>query len=33
MAWYETIIAAHTAVTTAVSHGKRLKSSRYFVWQ
>lgn len=33
MAWYETIIAAHTEVTTAVSHGERLKSSRYFVWQ
>ena len=33
MAWYETIIAAHTAVTQAVSHGQRLKSSRYFVWQ
>lgn len=33
MSWYETIIAAHTAVTSAVSHGKRLKSERYFVWQ
>ena len=33
MTWYETIIAAHTAVTQAVSHGRRLKSSRYFVWQ
>lgn len=33
MRWYETIIAAHTAVTSAVSHGKRLKSERYFVWQ
>lgn len=33
MTWYETIIAAHTAVTQAVSHGQRLKSSRYFVWQ
>lgn len=31
--WYETLIAAHTAVTDAVSHGQRLKSSRYFVWQ
>lgn len=31
--WYETLIAAHTAVTSAVSHGQRLKSSRYFVWQ
>lgn len=33
MAWYETIIAAHAAVTQSVSHGQRLKSSRYFVWQ
>lgn len=33
MSWYERIIAAHTAVTEAVSHGKRLKSERYFVWQ
>ena len=33
MTWYETIIAAHTAVTQAVSHGQRLKSERYFVWQ
>lgn len=33
MSWFETIIAAHTAVTSAVSHGKRLKSERYFVWQ
>ena len=33
MTWYEPIIAAHTAVTQAVSHGRRLKSSRYFVWQ
>lgn len=33
MSWYEKIIAAHTAVTDAVSHGKRLKSERYFVWQ
>ena len=33
MTWYETIIAAHTAVTPAVRHGQRLKSSRYFVWQ
>lgn len=31
--WYERIISAHTAVTTAVSHAKRLKSERYFVWQ
>lgn len=33
MKWYEKIIAAHTAVTDAVSHGGRLKSDRYFVWQ
>lgn len=31
--WYERIIAAHTAVTNAVSHGGRMKSDRYFVWQ
>lgn len=29
----ERLIAAHTAVTDAVSHGTRLRSSRYFVWQ
>ena len=33
MMWYDTIIAAHLAVTDAVSHGQRLKSDRYFVWQ
>lgn len=33
MTWYEKIIAAHTAVTDSVSHGGRLKSDRYFVWQ
>lgn len=33
MAWSDTIIAAHLEVTTAVSHAKRLKSQRYFVWQ
>lgn len=33
MRWYETIIAAHTAVTDAVSHAQRMKSDRYFVWQ
>lgn len=31
--WYDRIIAAHTAVTDAVSHFERLKSDRYFVWQ
>lgn len=33
MTWYEAIVSAHLAVTDAVSHGQRLKSSRYFVWQ
>ena len=33
MSWQDTIIAAHTAVTDAVSHYERLKSDRYFVWQ
>ena len=33
MKWYEKIIAAHLAVTDQVSHGGRMKSSRYFVWQ
>lgn len=33
MTWYEKIIQAHTAVTDKVSHGGRLKSDRYFVWQ
>ena len=33
MTWYERIVAAHTRVTDAVSHAKRLKSERYFVWQ
>lgn len=33
MSWQERIIAAHTAVTAAVSHGGRLKTERYFVWQ
>lgn len=33
MAWYDTIKAAHLAVTDAVSHAKRIQSSRYFVWQ
>lgn len=33
MTWYEKIIAVHTAVTDAVSHGGRMKSSRYFTWQ
>lgn len=33
MSWSDKIIAAHTAVTDAVSHGGRMRSSRYFVWQ
>ena len=33
MTWYERIIAAHVSVTDAVSHGERLESERYFVWQ
>lgn len=33
MTWYEQIIAAHTAVTDAVSHSQRLQSDRYIVWQ
>lgn len=33
MKWHERIIAAHTAVTDAVSHGTRLRADRYFVWQ
>ena len=33
MNWFEKIVAAHLAVTDAVSHGERMKSNRYFVWQ
>lgn len=33
MTWYDRLIAAHLAVTTEVSHGMRIKSDRYFVWQ
>ena len=33
MRWYEKIIASHRSVTDAVSHGARLQSERYFVWQ
>lgn len=32
MRWFDRIIAAHTAVTDAVSHGLRMQSERYFVW-
>lgn len=31
--WHDKIRAAHLAVTDQVSHSKRLKSDRYFVWQ
>lgn len=33
MTWFGKIVAAHVAVTDSVSHGQRLKSDRYFVWQ
>ncbi len=33
MSWQDTIIKAHTMVTENVSHIKRIKSDRYFVWQ
>lgn len=33
MDWYEKIVEAHLAVTDRVSHNRRIKSSRYFVWQ
>ena len=33
MTWYEKIIAVHRQVTDKVSHGGRMKSNRYFVWQ
>lgn len=33
MMWIDRIIAAHAAVTDKVSHGGRMKSDRYFVWQ
>lgn len=33
MRWYQRIIGAHTSVTDAVSHGHRMQSDRYFVWQ
>lgn len=33
MNWQQRIIDAHTAVTNAVSHGQRMQSDRYFVWQ
>ena len=33
MRWYDKLIAAHREVTDAVSHGARMQSERYFVWQ
>lgn len=33
MTWYEKVISLHTKVTNSVSHVRRLKSDRYFVWQ
>lgn len=33
MIWYETVVSVHTAVTDKVSHCRRLKSDRYFVWE
>lgn len=33
MRWYETIVAAHTAVTDQASHMVRMQSNRYFVWR
>ena len=31
--WAQRVIEAHLAVTDAVSHGGRLQSDRYLVWQ
>lgn len=33
MTWYQRLVSALTAVTTSVSHGSRLTSDRYIVWQ
>lgn len=33
MSWWKKIIAAHLRVTDQVSHGNRMESERYFVWQ
>ena len=33
MRWYDKLIAAHREVTDAVSHGARMQSEQYFVWQ
>lgn len=31
--WHARVVDAHLAVTDQVSHGGRMKSDRYFVWQ
>ena len=31
--WFTRIVEAHLEVTDSVSHAKKLKSDRYFVWQ
>lgn len=31
--WAERVVAAHLAVCDRVSHGGRMNSDRYFVWQ
>lgn len=33
MSWWEKIIAVHLQVKDQVSHGERMQSERYFVWQ
>lgn len=33
MNWWKKIIAVHLQVTDQVSHGERMQSERYFVWQ
>ena len=33
MSWVDAIVSAHRAVTDVVSHGGRMQSERYFVWQ
>lgn len=33
MSWWEKIIAVHLQITDKVSHGERMQSERYFVWQ
>lgn len=33
MTWFEKVVTAHTSVTDQVSHGERMDSDRYLVWQ